>query len=80
VIRIRVKSEVLNMVNNLQLTVAPTLPALLYVPRTAGHNRQWFDGLILIVSIDTIGFIFLWCYDPSVKDFLFLIDRIDYRS
>jgi hypothetical protein len=43
----------------------------------AGHNRRWIDGSIPIVSIDTFGLIFIDFIDPSVKDFLFLIDSID---
>ncbi len=38
------------------------------------------DGSIPIVSIDTFGLIFIDVIDPSVKDFLFLIDSIDNRS
>ncbi len=43
----------------------------------AGHNRRWIDGSIPMVSIDTFGLIFIDVSDPSVKDFLFLIDSID---
>jgi hypothetical protein len=50
-----------------------------------GHNRQWIDGLILMVLTDITDRYF-WLHihriHPSVKDFLFLIDSIvpDKRS
>jgi hypothetical protein len=38
-----------------------------------GHNRQWIDGLVPMVSIDTFGLIFIDVIDPSIKDF-FIFD------
>jgi hypothetical protein len=38
------------------------------------------DGSIPMVSINTFGLIFIDVIDPSVKDFLFLIDSIDNQS
>ncbi len=39
-----------------------------------GDNRQWINGTIPMVSIDTFGLIFMDFIDPSVKDF-FIFDR-----
>jgi hypothetical protein len=47
------------------------------VASIAGHNRRWINQSILIVWIDTFGLIFIDVIDPSVKDFLILIDSID---
>jgi hypothetical protein len=57
------------------LTSTLCSPIVVGVPLViAGHNRQWIDGSIPMVSIDTFGLIFIDVIDPSVKDF-FIFDR-----
>jgi hypothetical protein len=55
--------------------------SLVYTYHTvAGQKWRWIDGSILIVSVNTIGFIFIDAIDPLVKDFLFLLDSINHWS
>jgi hypothetical protein len=43
-----------------------------------GHNKQWTDGLIMKLSLDTIGHADYLCIDPQLKNF-HLTDSIDHR-
>jgi hypothetical protein len=38
----------------------------------AGHNQQWIDGSIPMVSADTFGLILIDIMDTSAKDFFYI--------